>query len=257
MSTKSPHLSALEWLITLSLATIQFSEVQLEEFAKKYGVFLRNAAKKSVWRRNARVFAQNGVTICSRSLYLSGGKFFLVMKQGWQWPWTKRKDFKLYWTWKPEEPGIRTEEPRRTIARKQNRDNLLTTRFSNEPAQALIISNWFRPETSVGAECRKYWSQNVHNFCLMTSLFCKTNPQHVLDNMFNNMLQRCFLKHFYPDLFFALIDILQDSCKNFASFESACKILAGFKFTHHYGKDQTPHCSYKSTIALWQTIIKS
>ena len=36
------------WHITLSLATIQFPEVQLDEFSKKYSVFLRNAAKKSV-----------------------------------------------------------------------------------------------------------------------------------------------------------------------------------------------------------------
>ena len=51
-----PHRSALEWLITLSFATLQFLEVQLDEFSKNYGVFLRNAAKKSVWKRKASFF---------------------------------------------------------------------------------------------------------------------------------------------------------------------------------------------------------
>ena len=34
-----PHSSALEWLITLSLATIQFPEVQLDEFSKNVAFF--------------------------------------------------------------------------------------------------------------------------------------------------------------------------------------------------------------------------
>ena len=37
-------------------------------------------------------------------------------------------------------------------------------------------------------------------------------------------------------IFFALIDILQDSCKTLASFESSCKILARFESAHHYGQ---------------------
>ena len=48
---------------------------------KKYGVCSRNAAKKSVWRKKASVFVQNGVSICSRSRSRSGRVLFLLMKQ--------------------------------------------------------------------------------------------------------------------------------------------------------------------------------
>ena len=47
----------------------------------------------------------------------------------------------------------------------------------------------------------------------------------VIRSINNNLHQRCLLNHLYPDLFFALIVVLQDSCKNLAIFESTCKIL--------------------------------
>ena len=36
--------------------------------------------------------------------------------------------------------------------------------------------------------------------------------------------------------FFAWIDILKDSCKNLASFESSCKILVRLESAHHEGR---------------------
>ena len=36
---QKPHWSALVWLITLSFATIQFAEVQLDEFSKIMALF--------------------------------------------------------------------------------------------------------------------------------------------------------------------------------------------------------------------------
>ena len=88
-----PHWIAFEWLIMLSLATRQFPEVELDEFSKNMAFFLRNAAKKSVWRRKASVFVQNGVSICSRSRYSSGRILFLLIKQGRTSPATESLEF--------------------------------------------------------------------------------------------------------------------------------------------------------------------
>ena len=41
-----PHWRALEWLITLSLATIQFPEVGLDEFSKNMAFFQEMLQKK-------------------------------------------------------------------------------------------------------------------------------------------------------------------------------------------------------------------
>ena len=50
---------------------------------KKYGVFFQEMLhKKSVRRRIASVFVQNGVSICSKSCSLSGRVLFLLTKQG-------------------------------------------------------------------------------------------------------------------------------------------------------------------------------
>ena len=51
-----PHWNAFEWLLTLSLATRQFPEVQLNELSKKYGVFSRNAAKKFSLKKKSKCF---------------------------------------------------------------------------------------------------------------------------------------------------------------------------------------------------------
>ena len=59
---------------------------------KKYGVFSRNAAKK-VSLKNKSVFVQNGVSICSRGRSLSGGMWFLLMKQGCASPATELLEF--------------------------------------------------------------------------------------------------------------------------------------------------------------------
>ena len=77
-----PHWSDIEWLIMFSLATIQFPEVQLDEFSKNRA-FFQEMLQKSVWRK-ASVIVQNGVSICSRSLSLSGRRLVLqgLMKQG-------------------------------------------------------------------------------------------------------------------------------------------------------------------------------
>ena len=44
----------------------------------------------------------------------------------------------------------------------------------------------------------------------------------------NNLLQRCFLKHLYPDLFFGLdwylARFLQESCKFWINLQDSCKI---------------------------------
>ena len=81
------------WLITLSYATIQFSEVQLDEFSKNMAFFQEMLQKKSVLRRKASVFVQNGVSICSRSRSLSGTMWFLLMKQGRASPVTESLEF--------------------------------------------------------------------------------------------------------------------------------------------------------------------
>ena len=90
--SRKPHWSALEWLITLSLDTIQFPEAQLDEFSKMWH-FSGKAAKKSVWRRIASVFVQTGSSICSRSRFLSGRMLFLLSKQGWASPATELSEF--------------------------------------------------------------------------------------------------------------------------------------------------------------------
>ena len=48
----------------------------------------------------------------------------------------------------------------------------------------------------------------------------------------SKMFPKTLVPRLYP-YFLALIDILQDSCKNLASFESSCKILARFESAHH------------------------
>ena len=65
-----------------SLATIQFPEVRLDKFSKNMAFFQEMRQKKSVRRRKASVFAQNGVSVCSRSFSLSDRKLFLLMKNG-------------------------------------------------------------------------------------------------------------------------------------------------------------------------------
>ena len=46
---------------------VAHNEVQLDEVSKNMAFFQEMLQKKSVWRRKASVFVQNGVSICSRS----------------------------------------------------------------------------------------------------------------------------------------------------------------------------------------------
>ena len=46
--SQKPHWSEFVWLITLSLATIQFPEVKLDEFSKNMAFFQEMLQKKSV-----------------------------------------------------------------------------------------------------------------------------------------------------------------------------------------------------------------
>ena len=70
-----PHWSALEWLITLSFAPIQFPEVQLDEISKKYSVFSRNAAKKVSLKKRSISFkmvyhyAEEAVVLLAEGYY--------------------------------------------------------------------------------------------------------------------------------------------------------------------------------------------
>ena len=65
--------------IIINISTI--SKGTVRRILKKYVVFAKNASKKSVSRRKASVFVQNGLSICSRSLSLSDRMPFLLMKQ--------------------------------------------------------------------------------------------------------------------------------------------------------------------------------
>ena len=70
---------------------------------KKYGVFPKNAAKMSVWRRKASVFVKNGESTCKRSRSFSGRILFLLVKQGCASPATELSYFLTKWneiSWK-------------------------------------------------------------------------------------------------------------------------------------------------------------
>ena len=54
--TPKSHWSALEWIITLFFATIQFPEVELDEFSKN-GIFFLEMLKKSQFEEEKQLFA--------------------------------------------------------------------------------------------------------------------------------------------------------------------------------------------------------
>ena len=91
-----PHWSALEWFITLSLATLlryNFQRYSKTNSQKKLRFFKKCCKKCQFEEKKQLFFVQSGASICSRSFSLFNRMLFLIMKRGCASPVTELLEF--------------------------------------------------------------------------------------------------------------------------------------------------------------------